>query len=113
MFRRRLGCLLGGGKMNEPVAPIDRRAAIGAGVLGGVPFGGGTDFVNGGHKGRLANSEWKFGRQSLFVIRYLLSYAAPRTSPPPGGGTGTPSAEYSLSLLRSVRIEMPRILAAC
>ena len=35
-----------------------------------------------------------------------------RGSPPPGGGTGTPSAEYSLSLLRSVRIEMPRMLAA-
>ena len=40
------------------------------------------------------------------------SYAAPRTSPPPGGGIGTPSSAYSLSLLRSVRIEMPRMLAA-
>ena len=33
--------------------------------------------------------------------------------PPPGGGTGTPSAAYSLSLLRNVRIEMPSTLAAC
>src|SRR6478736_8317711 len=40
------------------------------------------------------------------------SYAAPLISPPPGGGTGTPSETYSLSLLRKVRIEMPRILAA-
>src|SRR5262249_14381486 len=39
-------------------------------------------------------------------------YAAPRKSPPWGGGTGAPSAEYSLSLLRNVRIEMPKILAA-
>src|SRR6187402_3595378 len=38
--------------------------------------------------------------------------AAPRSSPPPAGGIGAPSDAYSLSLLRSVRIEMPRILAA-
>src|SRR5271169_1618227 len=39
-------------------------------------------------------------------------YAAARGSPPPGGGTGTPSAAYSLSLLRSVRIDMPSTFAA-
>jgi hypothetical protein len=38
------------------------------------------------------------------------SYAAARGSPPPGGGTGMPSAAYSSSLLRSVRIEMPSTL---
>ncbi len=41
-----------------------------------------------------------------------LAQAAPRTSPPPGAGIGTPSAAYSLSLLRSVRMEMPRMLEA-
>src|SRR5204863_7004381 len=30
-----------------------------------------------------------------------------------GAGTGTPASVYSFSLLRSVRIEMPRMLAAC
>src|SRR5919107_138130 len=38
--------------------------------------------------------------------------AAPRSSPPPAGGIGAPSDAYSLSLLRRVRMEMPRILAA-
>src|SRR6202171_5299041 len=40
------------------------------------------------------------------------AHAAPRISPLLGGGTGTPSAAYSLSLLRKVRIEMPRMFAA-
>jgi hypothetical protein len=30
----------------------------------------------------------------------------------PAGGIGMPPSEYSLSLLRNVRIEMPRMLAA-
>ena len=36
----------------------------------------------------------------------------PRTPPAPGGGTATPSSPYWRSLLRSVRIEMPRMVAA-
>src|SRR3974390_2739078 len=40
-------------------------------------------------------------------------YAAPRKgSPPFGGGIGAPWAAYSLSLLRKVRTEMPKVLAA-
>ena len=47
------------------------------------------------------------------VFSLLRSHAAPLSgSPPCGGGMGAPSAAYSLSLLRSVRIEMPRMLAA-
>jgi hypothetical protein len=47
------------------------------------------------------------------VFALLRSHAAPLSgSPPCGGGMGAPSAAYSLSLLRSVRIEMPRMLAA-
>jgi len=33
-------------------------------------------------------------------------------SPLPAGGIGTPPSAYSFSLLRKVRIEMPRMLAA-
>ena len=41
------------------------------------------------------------------MTRRAGGYAAARGAPPPGGGTGTPSSAYSLSLLRKVRIEMP------
>src|SRR5213076_1722637 len=37
---------------------------------------------------------------------------APARSPSPGNGTGTPSWLYCFSLLRSVRMEMPRMFAA-
>jgi hypothetical protein len=36
----------------------------------------------------------------------------PLTSPDPAGVIGSPPSAYSLSLFRSVRIEIPKILAA-
>src|SRR4051812_24617864 len=56
--------------------------------------------VNGGSVGRVPD------------LSRRADHAAPRNSLPPAGGIGAPSAAYSLSLLRKVRIEMPRILAA-
>src|SRR5262245_4580302 len=47
-------------------------------------------------------------------MRGHKTQAAPFSSEPPwGGGIGEPPAAYSFNLLRRVRIEMPRIFAAC
>src|ERR1700683_2844288 len=69
---------------------------------------------------RRANSELQDAiAEALLAIRYspfALTYAALRDSLlalPPGGGTDRPAAVYSLSLLRSVLIEMPNRFAAC
>src|SRR5664280_2672233 len=113
--------------MNEAVVQVDLGAAEHAGAFGLAPERCGADFVEGGH--RLVSSPRKRGpiRRALSIVQGLWvpalalcarpgrqkNYAAPRISVPPfGGGIGAPSAAYSLSLLRSVRIEMPRILAA-
>src|SRR5262249_35749845 len=92
VLRRRFHDLGRVGKVDEPVAAVDLRTAKNAGAFGLLPQRGRADFINDGH--------W--------------AQAAPRSSGPPcGGGIGAPSAAYSFSLLRNVRIEIPRMFAAC
>src|SRR4029079_14685477 len=134
VLRHRFRRLRRGGKMDEAILQIDRRSMEDTVAFGGPPKVGGYDLVDGGwghnnlgchgrtccghpDKGRSAYASEMAGTSPAITIDKvddnIDNYAAPRRSPPPGGGTGIPSATYSLSLLRRVRMEMPRMLAAC
>ncbi len=112
-----------------------------AGCLCVLPERGGEDFVDDGHgsSGYLYRSftggvaafvsgsrrrslspgarrdaaRWRGYSLTIAAIALRLDYPAIRTSPPCGCPAPQPRrSAYSLSLLRSVRIEMPRMLAA-
>src|SRR5687767_12804973 len=63
---RGLRRLLGGREMDEAVLPVHRRAAIGACMLGFVPFGGGADLVDRCHRRITSGPAWL--RKKLNVL---------------------------------------------
>src|SRR5262245_14011744 len=67
-FARRLHRLFGGREMDETVLPVDRGAAISAGVLGLVPFGGGADLVDRRHR-RIWSGPARFRKNGLRQTR--------------------------------------------